>query len=177
MKLKLTCIKTSPTTVQQRDTTKKKKTPIKKSQILSNIISTIFTTTCTILTTIQLFKLTTETHTHEKKKEVEAKRRSWSIQTKDEEISSPSKLFHGAPFTYFPGTCINRFYSNLISKSRSHLKFAVTLSFYVVFLGLTSRNYLLSPKLNHGLSLRKYYIFENKLYMSAKYLYLEEYIL
>ena len=116
-------------------------------------------------------------HTHTKKKEVEAKRRSWSIQTKDEEISSPSKLFHGAPFTYFPGTCINRFYSNLISKSRSHLKFAVTLSFYVVFLGLTSRNYLLSPKLNHGLSLRKYYIFENKLYMSAKYLYLEEYIL
>ena len=33
------CIKTCPTTVQQRDTTKKKKTPIKKSQILSNIIS------------------------------------------------------------------------------------------------------------------------------------------
>ena len=35
----VTCIKTCPTTVQQRDTTKKKKTPIKKSQILSYIIS------------------------------------------------------------------------------------------------------------------------------------------
>ena len=35
----VTCIKTCPTTVRQRDTTKKKKTPIKKSQILSNIIS------------------------------------------------------------------------------------------------------------------------------------------
>ena len=27
--------------------------------------------------------------------------------------------------------CVSRFYSNLISKSRSHLKFTVTLSFYV----------------------------------------------
>ena len=35
----VTCIKTCPTTVRQRDTTKKKKTPIKKSQIISNIIS------------------------------------------------------------------------------------------------------------------------------------------
>ena len=63
-------------------------------------------------------------------------RRSQSIQTKSEEISSPSKLFHGAPFSYFPGTCVSRFYSNLISKSRSHLIFTVTLSFYVLFLGL-----------------------------------------
>ena len=35
----VTCIKTYPTTVRQRDTTKKKKTPIKKSQIISNIKS------------------------------------------------------------------------------------------------------------------------------------------
>ena len=35
----LTVIKTCPTTVRQRDITKKKKTPIKKSQILSNIMS------------------------------------------------------------------------------------------------------------------------------------------
>ena len=35
----VTCIKTCPTTLRQRDTTKKKKTPIKKSQIISNIIS------------------------------------------------------------------------------------------------------------------------------------------
>ena len=35
----LTVIKTCPTTARQRGTTKKKKTPIKKSQILSNIIS------------------------------------------------------------------------------------------------------------------------------------------
>ena len=35
----VTCIKTCPTTLQQRDTTKKKTTPIKKSQILSSIIS------------------------------------------------------------------------------------------------------------------------------------------
>ena len=35
----LTVIKTCPTTAQQRGITKKKKTPIKKSQIFSNIIS------------------------------------------------------------------------------------------------------------------------------------------
>ena len=35
----LTVTKTCPTTPRQRDITKKKKTPIKKSQILSNIIS------------------------------------------------------------------------------------------------------------------------------------------
>ena len=64
-------------------------------------------------------------------------------QTKCEEISPPSELFHGAPFAYFPGTCVGtRFYNNLISKSKSHLKFTVTLSFYVLFLGLIFRNYL-----------------------------------
>ena len=35
----ITCIKICPTTGWQRDTRKKKKTPFKKSQILSNIIS------------------------------------------------------------------------------------------------------------------------------------------
>ena len=35
----VTCIKTCPTSVLQSDTTKKKKTPIKKSQIISNIMS------------------------------------------------------------------------------------------------------------------------------------------
>ena len=35
----VTCTKTCPSTVQQGDITKKKKTSIKKSQILSNIIS------------------------------------------------------------------------------------------------------------------------------------------
>ena len=35
----LAVIKTCPTAARQRDITKKKKTPIKKSQILSNIIS------------------------------------------------------------------------------------------------------------------------------------------
>ena len=63
------------------------------------------------------------------------------------------KLFHGALFSYFPGTCVSkRFYRNLISKSRSHLIFTVKLSFCLLFLGLIFRNYLLSPKLNHGFS-------------------------
>ena len=62
-------------------------------------------------------------------------------------------IFHGAPLAYFPGTCLSRrFHSNLISKSRIHLKLTGTLSFYVLFLGLSFRNYLLSPKLNHGFS-------------------------
>ena len=71
----------------------------------------------------------------------------------NEEIASPSKIFCSAPFSYFSGTCVSRrFYSNLISKSRSHLIFTVTLSFYVLFLGLIFRSYLLSSELNHGLS-------------------------
>ena len=44
-----------------------------------------------------------------------------SIQTKCE-ISSPLKLFHGAAFFYFHGTCVSRrFYWNLVSKSKNHL--------------------------------------------------------
>ena len=74
-------------------------------------------------------------------------------QAKREEISSPSKLYHGAPISYFPETCVSkRFYSNLISKSRRHPIFTGRLSFYVLFLGLIFRNYLLSPQLNHGFS-------------------------
>ena len=89
-------------------------------------------------------------------------RRSQFIQTKKKEISTASKLFHGAPFSYFPGTCVSkRFYSNLISKSRSHLIFTVRLSFYVLFLGLIFRNYFLSPE--SRIFRRKYYIFKNKL--------------
>ena len=41
---------------------------------------------------------------------------------------------------------------NLISKCKSYLKFTVTLSFEVLFLGFIFRNYLLSPKLNHRFS-------------------------
>ena len=52
-------------------------------------------------------------------------------------------------------------------KSRSHLKFTVTLSFYVLFLDLIFRNYLLPRKLNHKYSGGN----------TTKYLHLEEYIL
>ena len=50
-----TCIKTCPTTVRQCDTTKKKKTPTKKSQIISNIISN------NIYNNLHHFELTMET--------------------------------------------------------------------------------------------------------------------
>ena len=148
-----TCIKTCPTTVQQRDTTKKKKTLIKKSQILSNTISNnIYNNLHHFVNDIivQVDKGNTKTKQIQRTRNV---RRSQSIQIKSEEISSPSKLFHGPPFSYFPGVCVSkRFYSNLISKSRSHLIFTVTLSFYILFLGLILRDYLLSPKLIHGFS-------------------------
>ena len=57
-------------------------------------------------------------------------------------------------------------YNNLISKSKSHLKFTVTLSFYVLFLGLIFRNYLVSPKLNHGFS------GENTPFLKISYIYI-----
>ena len=107
-------------------------------------------------------------------------RRSKNIQTKSEEISSPSKLFYGESFSYFPGTCVSRrFYSNLISKSRSQLIFTVTLSFYVLFLGLIFRNYFLSPKLNHGFSGENttFLKINYKCTHHTKYLHLEECIL
>ena len=126
MKLKLktenvTCIKTCPTTVRQRDTTKKKKTPIKKSQSISNIIpNNIYNNLHHFDNNIivQVDNGNTKTKQIQRTRNV---RRSKNIQIKSEEISSPSKLFHGAPFSYFPETCVSRsFYSNLISKSRSH---------------------------------------------------------
>ena len=161
----VTCIKTCRTTVRQRDTTKKKKTLIKKSQIISNIISN------NIYNNLHHFDndiIVQVDNGNTKIKQIQRTRnvrRSKNIQTKSEEISSSSKLFHGSPFSYFPGTCVSRrFYSNLISKSRSHLIFIVTLSFYALFLGLIFRNYLLSPKLNHGFPwIFMDYIFENKL--------------
>ena len=75
--------------------------------------------------------------------------------------------------------CNRRFYKNLISKSRSHLIFTVTLSFYVLFLGLIFKSYLLLPKLNYGFS------GENSIFLKASYIYThhtkylhpEEYIL
>ena len=167
----VTCIKTCPTTVRQRDTTKKMKTPIKKSQIISNIISNNIYNNLHHFDNdiiVQVNNGNTKTKQIQRTRNV---RRSKNIQTKNEEISSPSKLFHGAPFSYFPRTCVSRFYSNLISKSRSHFIFTVMLSFYALFLGLIFRNYLLSPKLNHGFS------GENTTFLKIiKYLHLEEYI-
>ena len=126
----LPVIKTYPTTAQQHDITKKKKTPIKKSQILSNIISK------NIYNNLHHFDndiIVQVDNGNTKTKQIQLTRnvrRSQIIQTKSEEISSPSKLFHGAPFSYFPGTCVSkRFYSNLISKSRSHLMFTVRLRY------------------------------------------------
>ena len=106
--------------------------------------------------------------------------RSQIMQTKSEEISSPSKLFHGALFSYFPGTCLSkRFYINLISKSRSHLIFTRQKFFYVLFLGLIFRNYLLSPKMNHGFSGENttFSKISYKYTNHTKYLPLEVYIL
>ena len=174
----VTCIKTCPTTARQHDTTKKKKTPIKKSQIISNIISN------SIYNNLHHFDndiIVQVDNGNSKTKQMQRTRsRSKIIRTKSEEISSPSKLFHSAPFSYFPGTCVSRrFYSNLISKRRSHLIFTITLSFYVLFLGLIFRNYLLSPKLNHGFSSEgtTFLKINYKYTHHTKYLHLEEYIL
>ena len=130
----VTCIKTCPTTVQQRDTTKKKNTPINKSQILSSIISN------NICNNLQHFDndiIVQVDNGNTKKKQIQRARnvrRSQSIQTKSRQISSPSKSFHSAPLSYLPGTCLSRrFYSNPISKSSNHLTFTVTLSFTYYF--------------------------------------------
>ena len=103
----LTVIKTCPTTARQRDITKKKKTPIKKSQILSNIISK------NIYNNLHHFDndiIVQVDNGNTKTKQIQLTRnvrRSQIIQTKSEEISSPSKLFHGTPISYFPGTCVS----------------------------------------------------------------------
>ena len=176
----LTVIKTCPTTARQRDITKEKKTPIKKSQILSNILtSNIYNNLHNFDNDIivQVDNGNSKTRQIQRTRNI---RRSQIFQTKSEEISSPSKLFHGAPFSFFSGTCVSkRFYSNLISKSRSHLIFTVRLSFYVLFLGLIFRNYLLSPKLNHGFSGENttFSKISYKYTHHTKYLPLEVYIL
>ena len=176
----VTCIKTCPTTVRQRDTTKKKKTTIKKSQIISNIISNNISNNLHHFDNniiVQVDDGNTQTKQIQGTRGV---RRSKNIQIKSEEISSPSKLFYGAPFSYFSGTCVSRrLYSNFNSKSRSHFIFTVALSFYVLFLGLIFRNYFLSPKLNHGFSDENttFLKINYKYTHHTKYLHLEEYIL
>ena len=108
----LPVIKTCPRTARQHDITKKKKTPIKKSQILSNIISK------NIYNNLHHFDndiIVQVDNGNTKTKQIQLTRnvrRRQIIQTKSEEISSPSKLFHGAPISYFPGTCVSKsFYS------------------------------------------------------------------
>ena len=132
----LPVIKTCPKTAPQHNITKKKKTPNKKSQIPSNIISK------NIYNNLHHFDndiIVQVYNGNPKTKEIQLTpdvRRSQIMQTKSQEISSPSKLFHGALFSYFSGTCLSkRFYINLISKSRSHLIFTGKLFFYVLFLG------------------------------------------
>ena len=102
----VTCINTCPTTVRQRDTTKKKKTPIKKSQIISNIISSNIYNNLNHFDNniiVQVDNGNTKTKQIQRTRNL---RRSKNIQIKSEEISSPSKLFYGASFSYFPGTCV-----------------------------------------------------------------------
>ena len=126
-----------------------------------------------------MFKFTTETP----KQQIQGTRnvrRSQNTQTKSEEISYPSKLFHGAPFSSFPGTGVSKtFYSNPISKTRTHLMFTVNLSLYLLFLDLIFRKYLLSPKLNHGFSSENttFLKISYKYAHHTKYLSLEVYIL
>ena len=176
----LPVIKTCPKTARQHNITKKKKIPTKKYKIPSNIISK------NIYNNLHHFgnDITVQVdNRNHKTKEIQLTpdvRRSQIMQTKSEEISSPSKLFHGALFSYFPGTCLSkRFYINLISKSRRHLIFTGKLFFYVLFLGLIFRNYLLSPKMNHGFSGENttFSKISYKYTNHTKYLRLEVYIL
>ena len=90
------------------------------------------------------------------------------------------KKLHAARFSYFPGTCVSKkFYSNIISKSRSGLIFTVRLSSFVLFIGLVFRNYFLSPKLNHGFSDENatFLKISYKYTHHTKYVALETYIL
>ena len=132
----LPVINTCPKTARQHHITKKKKTPTKKSQIPSNIIFK------NIFNNLHHFDndiIVQVDNGNTKTKQIQLApnvRRSQIIQTKSEEISSPSKVFHGGLFSYFPGTCLSkRFYINLISKSRNHLIFTGKLFFYVLFPG------------------------------------------
>ena len=170
----LPVIKTCPKTARQHNITKKKKTPTKKSQIPSNIISK------NIYNNLHHFDndiIVQVDNGNPKTKEIQLTpdvRRSQIMQ------NAPSKLFHGALFSYFPGTYLSkRFYINLISKSRSHLIFTGKLFFYALFVGLIFRNYLLSPKMNHGFSGENttFSKISYKYTNHTKYLPLEVYIL
>ena len=149
----LTVIKTCPTTARQRDVTKKKKTPIKKSQILSNIISNNIYNNLHHFdndVVVQVDSGNTKanrSNVHETSIEVK------SFEQKQKKFDLLWNYFMVCHSLIFLVPCVSKsFYSNPISKSRSHLIFTVKLSFYVLFLRLIFRNYLLSPKWNHGFS-------------------------
>ena len=127
----LTVIKTCLTTARQRDITKKKKAPIKKPQILSNILHHFSNDII-----VQVDNGNTETS-------VEVK----SLKQKVKKFHLLQKYFMVRHSLIF----LEPVY-NLISESRGHLMFKVRLSFYVLFLGLIFTNDLLSPKLNHEFS-------------------------
>ena len=103
-----------------------------------------------------MFKLTTETPRQNR-----SKLRQTSVKVKLFKQKAKKFYLHR---NYF--TIRHSLYNNLISKSKSHLKFTVTLSFYVLFLGLIFRNYLVSPKLNHGFS------GENTPFLKISYIYI-----
>ena len=118
---------------------KKKKTPIKKSQILSNIISN------NIYNNLQHFHndiIVQVDNGNTKTKQIQLTRnvlRRQIIQKKVKKFRLLQNYSTVHNFFYFLGTCVSkRFHSNLISKSRRHLIFTVKLSFYVL--------------LNHGFS-------------------------
>ena len=95
----LPVIKTCPKTARQHNITKKKKAPTKKSQIPSNIISkNIYNN----LHHFDNYIIVQVDNGNPKTKEIQLTpdvRRSQIMQTKSEEISFPSKLFHGVLFS------------------------------------------------------------------------------
>ena len=97
----LPVIKTCPKTARQHAITKKKKTPIKKSQILSNIMSkNIYNNLYHFDSDIIVQVDNGNTKTKQIQMTRNVRRRSQIIQTKSEEISAPSKLFHGFLFSW-----------------------------------------------------------------------------
>ena len=86
-------------------------------QILSNMISNSIYNNLQHFDSdinVQVNKWYTKTRQIQRTRSI---RKSQNIQIKKEQISSPSKSFHGAPFAYFSGTCESTsFYNNLISK-------------------------------------------------------------
>ena len=108
------CIKTCPTTVRQRDNTKKDKAPIKKSQIISNIISNNIYNNLHHFDNniiVQVDNGNTKTKQIQRTRNV---RRSKNIRIKSEEISSLSfyVLFLGLIFrNYFLSPKLNHGFS------------------------------------------------------------------